>query len=358
MRRVLFFGIYDPNYSRNAILRSGFEANGFVVEECRIDPKITTGLKKYYELWKLGRQKKKEDWDLIIVAFPGQTVMPLARLLFPKNKIVFDAFVSLYDSNVFDRGRYGRFSFSGLKDWFLDWLGCQLAGIILLDTYEHIKYFIATFHQPADKFIRVLVGANDKVFYPRPKPALSDMPFIVYFCGHFIPLQGIEYIIAAAEILKSEPIEFRLVGSGQTYQKIVAMIADKQLSDKVKLLGEKDLAELPDLMIRAHVCLGIFGNTPKAARVIPNKVYESIAMGCPVITMDSPAEREIFTDGQEILFCRPADGRDLADKILKLRDNKILRESLANGGWEYFEKNLTPTPIVRELINNLEKRHV
>ena len=355
-KKILFFGIYDNEYSRNKILSIGFRERGFVIGECRVDPRLSRGIKKYWRLFRLGLAERGK-WDLVLVAFPGQTVMPLAWLLFPKKKIIFDAFVSLYDSNVFDRGLYSRFSWRGIKDWLLDALSLRLAGVVLLDTFEHIKYFSKTFLLSESRFERVLIGANDRVFYPQSGQALPVRPFIVYFCGHFIPLQGVEYIIEAANILRDEDIEFRLIGKGQTHKKIEMSIAKAGLGDKVKLLGEKKLEELPLLMSGAHVCLGIFGSTAKASRVIPNKVYEAVATGCPVITGDSLAEREVFSD-KEILLARLADGQDLAEKIRQIKNDENLRINLARAGYEYFKTNLVPSVIVGRLVDSLEKRHL
>ena len=95
---ICYFGIYDKNYSRNKILISGLKKNGVEVIECN---DRTKSLIKYFKLigqyWRKGRHS-----DLVIVGFPGQTIMPLAKLICRK-KIVFDAFLSVYDSYVFDR---------------------------------------------------------------------------------------------------------------------------------------------------------------------------------------------------------------------------------------------------------------
>ena len=46
--KVLFFGIYDPKYARNRVLREGFERNGWTVTEVRVDPREYRGLSKYW----------------------------------------------------------------------------------------------------------------------------------------------------------------------------------------------------------------------------------------------------------------------------------------------------------------------
>ena len=81
------------------------------------------------------------------------TAVWLARLLFGP-KIIFDMFVSLYNSEIEDRGK-------GNKVWnyFLDWHSARLAGKVLLDTQEHIRYVSSLVHLPQNKFIRVFVGS-------------------------------------------------------------------------------------------------------------------------------------------------------------------------------------------------------
>ncbi len=52
--------------------------------------------------------------------------------------------------------------------------------------------------------------------------------------------------------------------------------------------------ELPDYVSKADVCLGIFGDTEKAQRVIPTKAIDALALQKPLVTGDSQAARELL----------------------------------------------------------------
>ena len=123
---VCFFGIYDPSYSRNRVLVRGFEENGYKVFHCRVDPKKHKGILKFFLLVREYLSVRKNKIDVVIVAFPGHTVVWLSRILFDSH-IIFDAFVSLYNSNVEDRKRYRAFSLHSLRDQFLDWYSMKIA---------------------------------------------------------------------------------------------------------------------------------------------------------------------------------------------------------------------------------------
>lgn len=350
MSTICFFGIYDPLYARNRVLIHGFKENNWEVLECRVDTKIYKGLSRYIQLIKLSRKIKS---DIILVAFPGHTIVCLARILFFNRKIYFDAFLSRFDSNVYDRKAYGPFTLRGILDWLLDWNSCVLASKIFLDTNEHIDYFSKTFFLNKKKMIRVPISADIRNFYPRLSENHSNK-FIIHFHGMFIPLQGIEYIIQAADILRVyDDIIFNIIGSGQKFQEISKMIYDRKLSN-VFLLGMKSYLEIPEYISKADICLGIFGDTQKTKRVIPNKVYEYIAMKKAVITADTPAIRELFENERDMLLCACADGTDLANVIIRLKNNEILRSTLVQNSYENFIQRLQPRIIVSDLINFIQ----
>ena len=353
MKKILYFGIYNPSFIRNRVIISGFEENSYEVVHVRVDPTEFSGIRKYIELYKEGRKCNADDFEYIIVGFPGAPMVPLARFLFGR-KVVFDAFLSLYDANVNDRKLYGLWSVKGLRDWLYDWLACKLATRILLPEKIHIDYFVKTFGIPHKKFIRVFTGANDKIF--NPLPDVEKLPvFTVHFHGNFIPLQGVQYIIDAVHILRDEEIRFQLIGSGGAlFQSIQEKVADLGLKN-IDMVGRKPLEELPRYIARAHICLGVFGDSNKAKRVISNKVYEYIAMGAAVITARTPAMEELLTDREDVLFCNSSDGKDMAEKILILKKDKALREKIAKNAYKTFVERASPCKLVRQLLLDLGK---
>jgi len=344
---VCYFGIYDPNNSRNRELISGLKENGVEVVQCRVDPAQPF---KYWKLFKKHRQIK--DYDVMVVGFPGHPVMLLAKLVCRK-PIIFDAFVSLYDSNVFDRKSVSPYSFWALKYWLLDWLSCKLADRVLLDADEHIKYFVKTFRIKKEKFRRILVGTDDSIFYPRDCQKNTDK-FLLLFQGTYIPLQGVEYMIRAAKILENENVQLDIIGRIKTYGPSVEL-SQKLDVKNVNFIDFMPQTELAERMARADVCLGFFGDTPKAKRCGAFKVTEALAMGKPVLTADTPAMREFLKDRESCLFCRGANAEDLAEKILELKNNPVLREKIADNGYKVYQEKLTPKALGKELKNIIDE---
>ncbi|MGH7141437.1 MAG: glycosyltransferase [Minisyncoccia bacterium] len=325
--------------------------NGVCVIECRVDPKRHRGWAKYRALLSAARAARREKIDFVLVAFPGHTLVWLARVLFLRHSIVFDAFLSLYDSNVFDRKTHRKGSTAALMDWLLDFFGCHLPGRVLLDTDAHIDYFVRTFGVRREKFLRVWIGADTAVF-PRRAVALPE-PFTVHFHGSFIPLQGVEYILEAAALLKGESIRFRLVGEGQQFRHMRARAEALGLTN-TEFVGRVPLSSVADYVAASHLCLGIFGDTDKTARVIPNKVFECVAMGKPVITADTPAIRELEVYGPLPLILVPrADARALATAIRALMRDPARCAALGRDAAAFFDQHLSARDIGRELMNAL-----
>lgn len=349
MKTVCFFGIYDPAYSRNRVLMRGFAGIGWRILECRADPRAYPGWRKYRELYRQYRRIRRQRRDLVLVAFPGHLVVPLARLLFGR-RIVFDAFLSLYDSNVNDRKVHSPRSVRAFLDWASDWSSARLAGVVLLDTHAHIEYFVRTFGVRREKCLRVFVGTDDRVFAPR---AVQPREDIVHFHGAFIPLQGIGHILEAAHLLRGEPIRFNLIGRGQEYPAMRRRAEQLELAN-VRFIDPVPYERLPEHIACARICLGIFGGGEKAARVIPNKVYECLALGKPVITCDSPAVRELERYGAlPLVLVPPADPAALAAAVRALCADAPRRERLGRDARALSERHLSPKTLVAELVAEL-----
>ena len=350
--KVCYFGSYDRGYSRNRILIKGLRQNGVKVIECQDAsifwlrcPKL---LLKYLMI---------EHHNVIVVGAVGHANVPLAKILSLSRlrKIVFDPFISLYDTAVFDRKEVKKDSLKAKYYFYLDKFSCKISDIIITDTIEHAKYFYKEFGISLRKIKVVYIGADDTVFFPRVSKRENNK-FVVEFHGSFIPLQGLQYIVRAAKILERDNIIFRIIGKGQTYEEVLKL--SKRLNIKnISFLGWINYSKIPNYIAKSDVCLGIFGNTEKAKRVIPNKAFEILAMRKPLITGDSPAVREVLTDRVNVMLCELANPESLAEAILTLRDDEKLRYKIANKGYKLFKERFTPKKLGFELKRIIEEVH-
>ncbi len=339
--KICFFGIFNPAYSRNSVLIHGLEENGCEVVLCRVDPKIHKGLAKYSSLIRQFRKIKNEKFDHVIVAFPGHSVVWLACLLFGRKKVIFDPFVSLYNSEVEDRRKVRSFSLRALYYWFLDWYSLHLPSTLLIDTETHLDFMRKKFFVRKDKWVVVYVGSDDRIVYPMPKITESEK-IVVSFHGTSIPLQGIPIIIEAARLLENEKnIEFHFYG---------IMGAP---TVNTKFFGRYEFQDLREILREVDIVLGIFGTSEKTGNVIPNKVYEGLAAKKAIITSSSKAISEIFINQEHMLLCENGSPLDLSAKILELAHNSVLRAHIAESGFNYYQQFLRPKALVEKMLINI-----
>lgn len=348
--KVCYFGIYNPEYSRNKILISGLKKNGVEVVECHSNKK---GFIKYLDLV-IKFLKIPKDYDAMVVGYPGFQTVVLAKFICRK-PIIFDAFLSIYDSMILDRKLFSKKSLKAYYFWWLDKISMSFADIVVFDTEEHIKFVSKEFGIKKEKFGRILIGAWTENFYPIAdfKRNNEDPFFHVVFFGTFIPLQGITYIIKAAKILEKEKIIFTLIGSGQEKENCIKLSENLKLKNLV-FLDKMSPELLRERISESDLCLGIFGDTEKAKRVIPNKVYEAVAMKMPVLTADTPALREVF-DEREILMCNLADPKSIANKIIRAKENISNIREVAKMGYIKFTKTATPEILGGNLKKMVEE---
>ncbi|MFQ6058721.1 MAG: glycosyltransferase [Anaerolineae bacterium] len=374
--RVCYFGTYDTEQSRNSIIIQGLRANGVEVVECHASlwrdtedkmrglqggwrsPRLLGRVMRSY-LQLLRRYAQVGDYDVMVVGYAGHFDLFLARLLsFLSGKpLVFDAFVSLTETVVEDRGLVRPGSLMARLLRLVDRWSCRLADLVLLDTQAHCRYFQREFGLSPARLRHVPVGA-DGVYRSSKFKAQSSNPFRVLYFGQYIPLHGVEYILRAARLLEGRhDIRFELVGKGQTYEGARALARELGLRNVTfhhTWLSAGDL--ISRHILPADICLGIFGLSPKAQRVVPYKVFVALAMARPLITGDSPAAREVLVNGETALLCPMGDPQALARAILRLKEAPALRQGIAEGGYQAFQERFAPQAIgavVKEILEEV-----
>lgn len=361
--RVVFFGTYDTHRPRFRILKRGLELAGAEVLQCHrsvwgnledrshlrsvrdyLGPTLrwcraAPGLARAY--------RALPPHDVVVVPYLGQADVGLARRLTRKRRLplVFDPYVSLQETVIDDRQLLRGHSVAARAVRMLDARSFCAADALLVDTGSHGELMASYIGKPIPPWCVVPVGAEGDVFVraPLPPPAATAT---VLFYGSMIPLHGIETIIRAAAALRAHShIRFRIIGTGQEYPRARALAAREGADRVIEWEERVPYERLPEEIARATVCLGIFGTSRKARAVVPNKVYQAVAVGRPVITGDTPAMREWFTDGADCLLVPPGDHASLAEAVARVVNDHALQETLADGGHRLFQRAFTPGAI-------------
>ncbi len=374
--KVCYFGTYRDKYNRNQMMIAGLRANGVEVYECHvtlwhgIEDRVQTVsggwikpvfwgriIKAYLQL--IQKYYQLADHDVLVVGYPGQLDVILARILawVRRKPLAWDVLMSIYLVSV-ERGleKENRISIQLLH--LLEGLALKLPDMLIIDTRTYADWFCKNYKLRPDRFRLVPIGADDRVFFPMTDGQPSDDKITVLYAGSFIPNHGVNYIVEAAQWLIGEPnVKFELIGEGPDLEFARQFVERHQLRN-VRFYGWMDKIELTERIKQASICLGTFGTTPQSMMTVQNKIYETLAMAKPLINGESPAIKLAFKHGEHMYLCKRADGKAIADAIVALWKDPALRETMAQNGYRLFRERYSLSnngkryeTFLRELIH-------
>ena len=355
---ICFFGYPNQTYSRSKILIDGLAKNGIQVVACT--DKSGLFLIRYWRLW---RQFLflRQSLDVIFVQFPGHLNMPIAWVLgklFHK-PVVFDAFISLYDTYIFDRRIAEEGSLKAKFYWWVDKIACTLADVVTLDTHAHIRYFVRTFKLSRTKFFRLPVGGDDTLFKPKskiyPERSRRAKPIIVEFHGMFTRIHGAEIFVKVAKALEHyKHLRFWLIGDSWNYRLPIQLY--RQLRPKTMTYWPQlPVDQLARKVAQADISIAHLGPTQKARMVLTNKMFHALASRVALIAGDNPATKEFLLDHHTCLLVNMDDAADLIDKILVLVKDSQLRHTLALNGYNLHQRKFTNQKLASKLLQIIRK---
>ena len=154
---------------------------------------------------------RRERFDALIVGYPGHFDLPAARRIARGRPVIFNPLVSLHETLVEDRGRFGaRLAAGAGVPARVDRIALRRADLVVADTEQNARHLAELGGLPGERLAVCFVGAEERLFRPGWQPPES---FHALFVGKLIPLHGLETILAAARLAPEIP--FRVVGSGQ-----------------------------------------------------------------------------------------------------------------------------------------------
>ncbi|MHC4958791.1 MAG: glycosyltransferase [Planctomycetota bacterium] len=378
--RVLWFGTYSvgTGYPRNTVLIDALRSVGVEVVECHVPlfqgardkvaaASTVSGLVRFGAKALLAWARLAAGFfragprDVVVVGYTGHLDVFLARALSVawRTPVVLDAFLSPYDTVVGDRRLLDERSLAARSLFRLERLALRNADLVLTDTRAHSEFMARVFGLPRRRFLSVPVGslvhelARVPVAVPAGGGGGERRPFTAFFCGSFVPLQGVPYILDAAE--RAPDIRFHIVGDGPDGA-IVQEEVERRAMDNVRLDRRFiPREEMEGHLARADAVLGVFGRTDKSLRVVPCKVYDGLAAGLPVVTGGGPAPEELLTDGENALLVDRSDPGSLVKALRRLRDEPGLSDRLRRGARGLARRRFSAEAIGARLENALQE---
>jgi glycosyltransferase involved in cell wall biosynthesis len=189
-------------------------------------------------------------------------------------------------------------------------------------------------------------GADDQLFYPRPRDAslleelgILDGTVVLCYTGnvHSANARDVRSLYIAAAILDREGTPARLIRTGRDFCPFLGR--DEEWAYRISVeLGHIPYQEIPAILSLADVLVQPGANNAFNEFRLPGKLPEFFAMGLPVVLPRSNVGRFV-QHGEEAWVLDKVDALGIVDAVLELRRNKDLTERLASGAASFCRQH-------------------
>jgi glycosyltransferase involved in cell wall biosynthesis len=349
-KRVLFWGRFDHGYSRNRVNIALFKKLGWDVDffDVKLSPRFGD-VEAFFR--GLGFRKKP---DLVWVPVCRQRdILAACRWAHARGiKVLFDPMISAWDKKVLEQRKWKADESRAKKLHRLETKMMNEPDFVTWDTSCHEDFCAEQFGVPREKMAALFTGTDEKVFNvenaPETKPENGE--FRVLYHGAYLPLHGTEYIVEAARMTQGEGIQWDFLGWGAYKAETEAKASG---ISNVRFLDKVPYTEVPKVIGAHDVVLGVFGTTPKAARVIGNKIYECMACARPTVNEFCTGYPPEAKDCKAIKFVPPGDAEAIVKAIREYRDDWAKKEEYFAEARKFFEAHLSMDVVEKQLVSIL-----
>lgn len=188
---------------------------------------------------------------------------------------------------------------------------------------------ITTLHNGLDFTGYQPTPSTDEIRAYRESLGINPDRVVIGMVAAFRPVKGHIYLVkAVAEVVRKYPnIQLVVVGYKDTeyYQEVAKLIRNLGMEDHVICLGDRK--DIPRLLFT----FDIFA-LPSESEGFSNALIEAMAAGRPTVATHTGGNAEAVIDGITGFLVPPKDHTALAEAIVKLLENPVLRDSMGQEG--------------------------
>jgi glycosyltransferase involved in cell wall biosynthesis len=185
------------------------------------------------------------------------------------------------------------------------------------------------------------------------KWGLSGKKIVLYAGAHGISNDLNVVLDAAQKIIHRNDIAFVFVGDGK--EKSALLLKAEELGLKnVFFFPPVTKTGIADVFAGAEICLAILKPLEWYKTTYPNKVFDSMAAGKPVLLCIDGVIRDLVERTGSGIFVEPGNSDKLAETVCTLMDDPKLRERLGKQGRTAVLTEFSRKRIAKDLLSLME----
>lgn len=170
----------------------------------------------------------------------------------------------------------------------------------------------------------------------REKNGLQHNCVVLYAGAHGISNDLDIVLESANQIKKDQTIKFVFVGDGKEKARLIQKAKELAL-ENVLFLPSVPKTEMAEVIAGADACLAILKPLELYKTTYPNKVFDYMAAGKPVLLAIDGVIREVVEKAHAGIFVEPGNSQSLADGVTWVKENPEKAVVLGNNGEEYVK---------------------
>lgn len=312
-----------------------------------VKPFDFSGRLRISQLWKLIRELKREDFQIIhshgifpaiwaaLAAVPAGIPVRIAHCqnlyedVSRRTRIKFK-FLSFFTTGIIAVSE-------AVKDSLVEHLGIKPAIITLIyNSAEKTKMF-----EPQEKGI-VRRGLN-----------IKEEDIVIGYLGRMQEHKGLQYLIEAIFNLQSfiPNLKCLFVGDGPFKRELELKVEALRLKDKVVFTGlRKDVENFLSI-------IDIFVQPSTLKEGLPLALAEAAGMGLPLIATNIGGNAEIVINGENGFIVTEKNAQGLAEKIQYLIENQQARKRMGENSRKLWQEKFNLRKMIEE-IEGLYERYL
>jgi glycosyltransferase involved in cell wall biosynthesis len=196
-------------------------------------------------------------------------------------------------------------------------------------------------------------GANGTQF--RQRYGLPVEAFVVLYAGAHGLSNDLGVVLQAAELLKAEArILIVLLGDGKDKPALQAKAEELKLSN-VRFLPPLPKVDIPEALAAADACLAILKPISLYSSVFPNKVFDYMAAGRPVLLAIDGVMRKVIEEAEAGRFVPPGDAPALAQAITEMAADPAKARAMGRAGRATLEAHFDRSQLAEAMLGLIKE---